>query len=111
MQRAFRGRGAVARARRGMAKLINLEEGPTPTATATAALRYLILRCRQHQHQRSTHPPRFLTHKILYHDLKMYCQKCRQPIRADATIAALNPATFDVLVGQNIRCSRSLPHN
>ncbi|KAK5056212.1 hypothetical protein LTR84_012765 [Exophiala bonariae] len=33
----------------------------------------------------------------------MYCQTCRQPIRADATIGGLNPATLDVLVGKSIQ--------
>lgn len=30
----------------------------------------------------------------------MYCQNCRTPIRDDGSIGNLNPAAFDVLVGE-----------
>ena len=32
-------------------------------------------------------------------DLKMYCQKCRTPLKLDSSLEDLNPAAFDLLVG------------
>lgn len=32
----------------------------------------------------------------------MYCQKCRTPLRVDASLDDLNPAAFDLLVGEPI---------
>lgn len=30
----------------------------------------------------------------------MYCQKCRTPLKADSSLDDLNPAAFDLLVGE-----------
>jgi len=30
----------------------------------------------------------------------MYCQKCRTPLKLDSSLEDLNPAAFDLLVGQ-----------
>lgn len=33
--------------------------------------------------------------------LKMYCQKCRTPLRLDSSLEDLNPAAYDLLVGES----------
>jgi hypothetical protein len=30
----------------------------------------------------------------------MYCQKCRTPLKLDGSLESLNPAAFDLLVGE-----------
>ncbi|EXJ92758.1 hypothetical protein A1O3_01310 [Capronia epimyces CBS 606.96] len=37
----------------------------------------------------------------------MYCQKCRQPIRIDASIQDLNPASFDLLVASTAKTQQN----
>lgn len=31
----------------------------------------------------------------------MYCQKCRTPLKADGSLEDLNPAAFDLLLGES----------
>lgn len=33
--------------------------------------------------------------------VKMYCQKCRTPLRLDSSLEDLNPAAYDLLVGES----------
>lgn len=32
--------------------------------------------------------------------MEMYCQKCRTPLKAESSLNDLNPAAFDLLVGE-----------
>jgi hypothetical protein len=36
---------------------------------------------------------------IYINNSKMYCQKCRTPLKLDSSLEDLNPAAFDLLVG------------
>lgn len=75
-------------------------------ATTSARLRQHFLqiqaaRCRRGQ------PNRWL--KLTFspiHAAMMYCQKCRTSLRLDDSLANLNPAAFDLLVGmrRNFSC-------
>lgn len=46
--------------------------------------------------------------------LKMYCQKCRTPLKLDSSLEELNPAAYDLLVGRSppvcFTSSRSVIH-
>lgn len=37
----------------------------------------------------------------------MYCQKCRTPLKTDSSLDDLNPAAFDLLVGEIDYCLHS----
>lgn len=35
-------------------------------------------------------------------DITMYCQKCRTPLKLDGSLEDLNPAAYDLLVGEDL---------